>query len=423
MSLSLAIGFGLTTQRRVGASGPQASINGLDGGFAIVGTQATISGSVSGGDTVDSQKWGTTPAGTQLGTGTNPTAFSADTTIYWAPTVDGVELNPRSIQTANVAPATSGTLADVAIIVGATGTIATASAFTFAGTRAYSLIDGPAGATINTSTGVIDLSGVAVGAPVSATVRLADATYPQRTADQPISIDVDAATITIIPAVSNAGIGTVFVGETHAAVLARMTTPPGTDVGNAPEGETDGQGTVSRTVTVTEGADPFTAGAYVITVRHAAAGAPDEDTTITGTVIAATITAAGTDAPSTAGIASILDGATITQILAAMTDLGNPSTDGVGSVTTTRSVTVNGTPQTGSATVSEDDAVRVIVTYSATGAPNLAFTLGPVTVTVATGNTTNIIAVPDGFNVLSLADRTPLVITAVPDGFNTVLET
>jgi len=154
MSTSLGIAVRLGSQRRGGASGPRTSINGLVGGFAIVGTQATITGSVSGGGTIESQAWGTTPAGTQLGTGTNPDAFSADTTFWWTPTVDGVELNPRSIQTANVAPATSGTLADVTIIVGATGTISTASAFTFAGTRAYSLIDGPAG--VKASKGAIE---------------------------------------------------------------------------------------------------------------------------------------------------------------------------------------------------------------------------------------------------------------------------
>ena len=327
MGYGYSLGIASTSLGDAGGA-PSRTINGLDGGFAIVGTQATIFGSVSVG-IIDSQKWGTSAVGTQLGTATNPDAFDANIAIYWTPTVDGVELDSRLINTRYALPVAAGVLDDVSIIVGDTDAIATAGDFTFATTRLYSLTTSPTGATINTSTGAIDVSGVAVVSAASIVVRCADASDVSRFAQSGFSLDVSAATIT----------------------------------------------------------------------------------------------AAGTDAPSTAGIASIADGTTVTQILTAMTDLGNPSTNGVGTVTTTRSVTVNGITQAGSTTVSEEDAVRVIVTYSATGAPNLAFTLGPVTVTVATGNTTNIIAVPDGFNVLSLADRTPLVITAVPDGFNTVLET
>ena len=278
------------------------------------------------------------------------------------------------------APTVSGSLGDVTYIQ-ETGVQTVAAASVFAGSVISYAVTGT-GATINAATGVVSITtaDLRTGSIVSVTATGPGGTSPAAA----FEVTVQQATITIDPAVSNAGIGTVFVGESHASVLGRMTTPPGTDVANAPEGSTSGAGTVSRTVTVTTGANPFAAGPWGITVQHAASGAANVQAVLSGTVIAATITAAGADAPSTAGIATILDGATIAQILAAMTDLGSPSTNGVGSVTTARSVTVNGTAQTGSTAVSTDDAVRVIVTYSATGAPDLVLTLGPVTVTAST---------------------------------------
>jgi len=93
----------------------------------------------------------------------------------------------------HIAPTASGSLADVSIIVGATGTIATAGDFTFAGTRLYSLTTSPTGATINTSTGVIDVSGVAVVSAASIVVRCADASDVSRFAQSAFSIDVSAA--------------------------------------------------------------------------------------------------------------------------------------------------------------------------------------------------------------------------------------
>ena len=281
----ISIGINLWAARSGGNTGPRASIAGLDAGIATVGQHGSITAAVSEG-MIEARAWGTSSGGSQLGTGTSPTAFAANITLYLTLTVDGEDLASVSAPTRLAAPVAAGALADVTRIVGTTAAIATAADFTFAGTRAYSLTTAPAGATINSATGAIDISGVAVGAPTPVVVRCADDFDTTRFAQSGFDLDIDAATIT----------------------------------------------------------------------------------------------ASGGDAPSTAGITTIADGTTITAILAAMTDTGNPSTNGVGSVTTTRAVTVNGTAQTGSTEVSEDDMVRVIVTYSATGATDLVFTLGPITV-------------------------------------------
>ena len=140
----------------------------------------------------------------------------------------------------------------------------------------------------------------------------------------------------------------------------------------------------------------------------------------TGGAPSATITVS--TEPTLDGVGTIRAGETAAQVEGRMTQLGAATASDGGTVTRTVQFIVGGIALSGNTAFETGQAVTIRVRFFALGAASVPRTLGPVTVQ-ALGNTTNIIAVPDGFDVLSLADRTPLVITVVPDGFDTVLET
>ena len=69
-------------------SGVVVTINGLTDGNAVVGTEGSITVSVSSG-TITSTKWGNSFDGIELGTGANPTTMTDGDTLFVTVTVDG----------------------------------------------------------------------------------------------------------------------------------------------------------------------------------------------------------------------------------------------------------------------------------------------------------------------------------------------
>lgn len=95
------------------------------------------------------------------------------------------------------------------------------------------------------------------------------------------------ATITISNEPSTAGVGPIYVGETHADIIARMTDPAGGDTADAAEASTDGVGDVSREVVITGASDPVQISeTAVIRVTYSATDASNVVRTLSiGTVI------------------------------------------------------------------------------------------------------------------------------------------
>lgn len=139
-------------------------------------------------------------------------------------------------------------------------TVATATAFTFAGTRLYSLQSPPAGVTINASTGVVtfDTDTMAVQAGTTITVRLADANAPTRFSEVSFSLTITAAS-GVARSITN-----VTVGVFAAGVLPVTITSP-----DAVNGET------VKWVMVPTGASAPSA-TQVDNGQNAAGGAPSD---------------------------------------------------------------------------------------------------------------------------------------------------
>lgn len=94
MRLSIGLRLGSTAL----AGGVSVSINGLSSGQAVVGTHASITMSVSEG-TITARKWGSTSGGSEYGTGTNPTDFTAGlgSPLYATATVDGEDYTTSAL--------------------------------------------------------------------------------------------------------------------------------------------------------------------------------------------------------------------------------------------------------------------------------------------------------------------------------------
>ncbi len=117
------------------------------------------------------------------------------------------------------------------------------------------VVDGPqAGATLQVPTGAV---GDAID--VQMQVDVAEGGGSTSSWTSVATGTVAAAIISIADAPSTVGIGSVVDGETHAAIIARMTDPAGGDTADAGEASTSGAGTVARTITITGMSDPAVA--------------------------------------------------------------------------------------------------------------------------------------------------------------------
>lgn len=107
----MKIGLSLTAFTQ-GAGGISITINGLTGGNAVVGDHASITMTASSG-TITARKWGSTPGGSEYGTGTSPTDFTAGEggALYATATVGGSDYS-SSASIVFAAPVASGGIAD-----------------------------------------------------------------------------------------------------------------------------------------------------------------------------------------------------------------------------------------------------------------------------------------------------------------------
>lgn len=110
------LGIGLTLAGNLDGLGASVFVlvSGLTNGRAQIGTEATITVSASNGDPILTQSWGTTPGGSELGTGANPSslaAFDGGTLYVNATTAEGA-LPERSYPIAQAAPVLVAAMVD-----------------------------------------------------------------------------------------------------------------------------------------------------------------------------------------------------------------------------------------------------------------------------------------------------------------------
>lgn len=129
----MKIGLSLTAFTQ-GAGGISITINGLTGGNAVVGDHASITMTASSG-TITARKWGSTPGGSEYGTSTSPTDFTAGEggALYATATVGGSDYS-SSASIVFAAPVASGGIADQSYAQGsAISTLDVSSDFTGSG--------------------------------------------------------------------------------------------------------------------------------------------------------------------------------------------------------------------------------------------------------------------------------------------------
>ncbi len=155
--MKLVLGLDQQSQGGGGVSGPVITINGTTGGVAIIGDHASITMSASEG-TISARKWGSTPGGSEYGTGTSPTDYTAGDggTLYATATVDGSDYS-RSAPITYAAPVAAGGLADRNYATGSGNQTVDASTDFTGSDISYSVSTAISGVTIDAGTGVVTI--------------------------------------------------------------------------------------------------------------------------------------------------------------------------------------------------------------------------------------------------------------------------
>lgn len=155
--MKLVLGLDQQSQGGGGVSGPVITINGTTGGVAIIGDHASITMSASEG-TISARKWGSTPGGSEYGTGTNPTDYTAGDggTLYATATVGGSDYS-RSAPITYAAPVAAGGLADRNYATGSGNQTVDASTDFTGSDISYAVSTAISGVTIDAGTGVVTI--------------------------------------------------------------------------------------------------------------------------------------------------------------------------------------------------------------------------------------------------------------------------
>lgn len=117
--IGFGLGISLGAQAGVVDNGPSAQFSGLTGGFAKQGDHASITAALSDASTVTAQSWGSTLGGSQYGTGTNPTDFSAlaQGALLYVRLTSGGEDYDRAVAS-YAAPSVASAIADQSFTTG-----------------------------------------------------------------------------------------------------------------------------------------------------------------------------------------------------------------------------------------------------------------------------------------------------------------
>ena len=177
------------------------SMQGLTASEARPGDHASITALMSDASTILTHAWGSTLDGTEYGTGTSPSDYTAGDggTLYLTvTTAAGTYRTTAPIRYA--APVAAGGLVDQSFPNNSGNqTYDVSGDFTFSGTEQWSFVSAPAGVTID-GAGVItfDTNTLSEQAGTSIVVRLEDSNDSSRFADSGFSLDiVGSASITI----------------------------------------------------------------------------------------------------------------------------------------------------------------------------------------------------------------------------------
>lgn len=163
MALGIQLGIGLDNSVGGTVAAVITTINGLTSGEARPGDHAGITMSVDEG-TITARKWGSTSGGSEYGTGTSPTTYTAGDggLLYATATVDGEDYTASAPirYAAGTAPAIadgqSWTVDDTSVNIDAS---ASGTGLTWS----YALTGSTAGVTINASSGLISGTPTGVG--------------------------------------------------------------------------------------------------------------------------------------------------------------------------------------------------------------------------------------------------------------------
>lgn len=238
---------------------PVLTLNGLttDASLAIdiaeIGDEASITFTPDQG-TVTAREWGSFENGSNMGTGSNPTSMAAFNggTLWAEATIGGVQYR----DTAPIYyphPTLGSSLINQSFAKdNGVQTYATASGFTFSGTRAYEIVSAPTGVTVNSSGQVsFDTDVLETQSLTNITVRMKDAVNEARYVDASFSLTITDSSIVLSnysenlaadPPTFSFDVTAAGNNETYFWEFHNTSTPPGRGNGFHASGS---EGTVS----------------------------------------------------------------------------------------------------------------------------------------------------------------------------------
>lgn len=176
-------------------------ISGLTNGIALVGSHASITMSVSEG-TITARKWGSTNGGSEYGTGTNPTDFTAGNggVLYATATVDGEDYTSSTL-IQYTAPTADSTIADQDFLKDeAEATVVADVTSLFTGTAITYGVSGYAGASLDGNALKIDPTTATAATEVTLT-----ATNSGGSASISFNLDVTELVFSVAPSITGSG--------------------------------------------------------------------------------------------------------------------------------------------------------------------------------------------------------------------------